>query len=411
MIVLCLALALQSPGDSLSLAQALERARAERGSVTAAAAGVAEARAALRTAGAVPNPTVSYSHTESTPRNHLLVDQPLDWLLRRGSDRSAARAGIERALADSSLAVAGLLRDVRAAFYRARASRLAESLVRAQAALADSVARLAGARLRAGDISLLEQEQAAQEAARARQTAAAARETARVDEAELARAIAWEGAPPTPTGALDAGVDQLPDSALDVGALPAVRTAAADSAAAAAQARSAARARVPLPTVQSGAEWGDASQPGALAVIGIAMPFPLWNLGGGTVGRGPGPRRPRVGARARGAAGRRAAAPAGPHPPRGDRRPGAVRPRLDRSPAPPRCGGGRCGRIRPARPASFRCSTRSGASATRRSSALAGPARLPGGARRLVRAHRLRPSDPAPPAGRAGPPARLRHGR
>ena len=282
MILLYVALALQSPGDSISLDQALDRARHARGSVAAAAAGVAEARAVLRTAGAIPNPTVSYSHTESTPRNHLLVDQSLDWLLRRGSDRSAARAGVDRALADSSLTVAGLLRDVRAAFYRARASRLAESLVRAQAALADSVARLAGARLRAGDISLLEQEQAAQEAARARQTAAAAREAARVDEAELARAIAWEGAPPIPTGALDAGVDQLPDSAIDVEALPAVRTAAADSAVAVAQARAAARGRVPLPTVQSGAEWGDESQPGTLGVIGIAVPFPLWNLGRGT---------------------------------------------------------------------------------------------------------------------------------
>jgi outer membrane protein, heavy metal efflux system len=281
MILLCVALALQAPTDSISLGQALDRARHARGSVTVAAAGVAEARAAYRSAGAIPNPTVSYSRTESTPRNHLLVDQSLEWLLRRGSDRSAARAGVDRAVADSSLAVAGLLRDVRAAFYRARASRLAEALVGAQAALADSVARIARARLRAGDISLLEQEQATQEAARARQTAAAAREAARSDEAELARAIAWDGLPPTPTGPLDAGVDQLPDSAIDVTVLPAVRTAAADSAAAAALARSATRARVPLPTLQSGAEWGDESQPGTLGVIGIAVPFPLWNVGGG----------------------------------------------------------------------------------------------------------------------------------
>ena len=282
MILLYVTLVLQSPGDSISLDQALERARHARGSVTAAAAGVAEARAAVRVAGTIPNPVVSYSHTESTPRNHLLVDQSLDWLLRRGSDRSAARAGVDRAVADSSLAVAGLLRDVRAAFYRARASRLAEALVGAQAALADSVARIARARLRAGDISQLEQEQATQEAARTRQTAAAAREAARIDEAELARAIAWEGLPPTPTGALDAGVDRLPDSAIDVTALPIVRSAAADSAAAAAQASSAASARVPLPTLQGGAEWNDESQPGTLGVIGIAVPFPLWNLGGGT---------------------------------------------------------------------------------------------------------------------------------
>jgi cobalt-zinc-cadmium efflux system outer membrane protein len=283
MIVLCLALALQQPNDSITLSDALARAHRQRGTVTTAAADIAGARAALRTAGAIPNPTVSYSHTESTPVNHFLVDQPLDWLLRRGSDRSAARAGLDRALADSAVAVAGLLRDVRTAFYRARASRLAEALVGAQSALADSVARIARARLRAGDVSLLEQEQAAQEAARARQTASAAREAARVDEAELARVIAWEGPPPTPAGPLDAGVDQLPDTALAATTLPAVRAAVADSAAAAARVRSAVRARAPLPTLQSGAEWGDPSQPGTLGVIGIAVPLPLWNLGGGTV--------------------------------------------------------------------------------------------------------------------------------
>jgi cobalt-zinc-cadmium efflux system outer membrane protein len=36
-----------------------------------------------------------------------------------------------------------------------------------------------------------------------------------------------------------------------------------------------------MPTVQSGAEWGDESQPGALAVVGVAIPFPIWNRGGG----------------------------------------------------------------------------------------------------------------------------------
>ena len=198
MILLCLMFIAQAPGDSLSLEHALEHARTQRGAVAAAAAGVAEARAGLRSAGAIPNPTVSYSHSESQPRNHFLVDQPLDWLLRRGPNRAAARAGIARAEADSAVTVVGLLRDVRVAFYRARASQIAGTLAADQAALADSVARIAAARLRAGDISVLEREQAAQEAARARQTASVAREAARVDEAELARSIAWTGTPLTP---------------------------------------------------------------------------------------------------------------------------------------------------------------------------------------------------------------------
>ena len=88
MIVLCLALALQQPSDSLTLSEALERARRQRGTVASSAAGVAGARATVRTAGAIPNPTISYSHTEATPVNHFLVDQPLDWLLRRGTRSS-----------------------------------------------------------------------------------------------------------------------------------------------------------------------------------------------------------------------------------------------------------------------------------------------------------------------------------
>src|SRR4051794_39773770 len=51
MILLCVALALQQPSDSLTLSEALERARRQRGIVVSSAAGVAGARAAVRVAG------------------------------------------------------------------------------------------------------------------------------------------------------------------------------------------------------------------------------------------------------------------------------------------------------------------------------------------------------------------------
>ena len=282
LIALGLLLMTQGPGDSISLGEALARARAVRGQVTVAAAQVAEARAALRSAGAITNPTVSYSHSGAVPQEHFLFDQPLDFLLRRGPERSAARARIAGAQADSSLTMAELAREVRTAFYRALAAAGQEELVAAQAGQADSVARIAAARLRAGDVSLLEQEQAAQEAARARQTLSAAREAARVAEAALGRAIAWAGAdPPRALGALDAGLAEPPPGLPLPDSLPAVRTAVAESAATAALARSASLNRIPLPTLQGGAEWNDASQPGTLAVLGFAVPLPLWQSGGG----------------------------------------------------------------------------------------------------------------------------------
>ena len=245
---------------------------------------MAGARAALRTAGTIPNPTVSYSHTEDLPREHLTVEQPLDWLLRRGAEREAARAGIQRAEADSTVTTAQLLRDTRIAFYRARAANVSRELVEGQARLADSVATVSDARLRAGEISMLEREQAALEAARARQVSSTAREDARIAEAELGRAIAWEGPPPRAIGALDEGVDGLPDLTVNAGSLPAVRSAEADSAAAAALARSAARARVPLPAVTAGADWDDPTNPGTLSVLGFALPLPLWSWNGGPAG-------------------------------------------------------------------------------------------------------------------------------
>lgn len=284
-MLLLTALLLQAPApDTLTLAEALARARASRGQIVAASARVATARAAYRVAGAVPNPTVSYSHSESFPRQHLLVDQPLDWLLRRGRDRESARYGIGSALADSSRTVADQEREVRVAFYTARAAQVAETLTIAQAALADSVARIGAARLRAGDISLLEAEQGQAEAARVRQSLSSAREGSRVATSDLAGIVGADPArPPAPVGALDAGLDHPPGRAVAIEQVPAVRAAIADSGTAAALARSASAAKIPLPMLQAGAEWEDPSEPnkGALAVVGLAIPLPLWQHGAG----------------------------------------------------------------------------------------------------------------------------------
>src|SRR5690242_11351912 len=285
MVLLTALLLLQAPADTLTLEQALSRARTGRGTTVAAAARVAAARAAFRVAGTVPNPTVSYSHSESPPRYHLLVDQPLEWLLRRGRDRQAARFGIGAAQADSSLTVAEQEREVRVVYYTARAAVIAESLGVAQTALSDSVVRISAARLRAGDISLLEAEQARAEAARSRQNLSSVREDARVAASDLGRVVGLDPmAPPMPIDQLDAGLDRLSIQPVTLERVPAVRAAVADSGAAAALARSANIAAVPLPTIQSGVEWDDPTEPnaGALAVFGLSIPLPLWNHAAGT---------------------------------------------------------------------------------------------------------------------------------
>jgi outer membrane protein, heavy metal efflux system len=287
MIVLTALLLLQTPAaaDTLTLEQALTRARTSRGTMAAASARVAAARAAFRVAGTVPNPTVTYSHSESAPRYHFLVDQSLDWLLRRGRDREAARFGIGAAQADSSLSAAEQDREVRVVYFTARAAGIAESLGVAQTALSDSVSRISQARLRAGDISLLEAEQARMEAARSRQNLSSVRENALVTASDLGRAVGLNPmAPPTPVDQLDAGLDQLSIQPVALERIPAVEVAVADSGSAAALARSANIAAIPLPTVQGGAEWEDPAEPngGALAVFGVSIPLPLWNHGAGS---------------------------------------------------------------------------------------------------------------------------------
>ncbi len=281
MLMLLLALAAQQPGDTLSLRVSLVLAHAQRPLSSAAAAGVNEARGALRSAGAIPNPTIMYSHSEAFPLNHLTVEQPLDWLLRRGADRDAGLAGVARAGADSAASMAQLDRDVRSAYWNARAARAASALAASEAMEADSLAAIAGARYRAGEISLLEQEQAAQEAALTRQAESRAREVARVSALDLARALGQSDGTVVPADPLDSGLDQLPPADLLAAATPAVRSALADSVVAAAELRATARARVPIPSLQAGAEWGDPSQPGSLSTIGFAIPLPLWNQDGG----------------------------------------------------------------------------------------------------------------------------------
>ena len=279
-----LLLAAQRP-DTVTLAAALERARAQRASPREAAALVAEARGAYRVAGTIPNPALAASLTEDPPQRHILVSQSLDWLLRRGAERAAGQAGLDRARADSLRIMAELENEVRAAFYGALGGSEALRYAGDAAAAADSLARIADARLEAGDVSQFDRDQVALEAARAHQVASTAREQAQVAAALLARLIAWPGDMlPVPGGSLSAGLDVLPDTALPaLEDIPAVRLATADSAASASLYHSARIAQIPIPEIEAGADWRDPTNPGAgtLGVIGITIPIPLWNHGGG----------------------------------------------------------------------------------------------------------------------------------
>ncbi|MEO8634576.1 MAG: TolC family protein [Gemmatimonadales bacterium] len=269
--------------DSLSLAQALTHARTHRAQLRAAGAGVAEARAGVGAASVIPNPTLGYSYTDDAPRQHLVVQQTLDWLLTRGAERRAASRAVDRAAADSALIEATLGLEIRSAFYGALAGREARRLAEEQARAADSAATLAAHRFELGEIPQVESLRLALEASRVQQELSRGREGEQRSASALARAIGWgAGALPPVTGQLDADLDAAVSStSADLARVPAIRRAEADSASAAALARSAGRARIPLPSVEFGADWADPSQRGqTLWLFGVSLPLPLWHRGG-----------------------------------------------------------------------------------------------------------------------------------
>ena len=288
MILLLATLSVLSQAQhTLTLDEAVARAHHTRAKVAIAGAIVARARGAYRVAGIVPNPTAQLEADDLAPTRKLTLAQPLSWMLRRGSDRAAGRARIDRASADSTQLLAHLTAEVHRAFFGALAATERLRLVREQTAIADSLLVLGERRLSAGDISALERDQVALEAARALQIESQVREEAQV--ARVALSLAVGGTPaelPEPLGVLDAGLDDanvelaMPAMSGDgLNRLPFVRAAIADSAAAAAMLRGATLAQVPIPSLVAGREWGGNPEAPGNVILGLAMPLPLWNQG------------------------------------------------------------------------------------------------------------------------------------
>jgi cobalt-zinc-cadmium efflux system outer membrane protein len=287
MISLLFVLALQTPqSGSLSLQAAVDHALHARPRGGEALASMAQAVAVDRLAGQPSNPVAAYTYTGDTPHSEATLDQPLDWLVSRGAARNAAAAGIRRARVDSVQILAGIAQDARISYFAVLAARQNLTLIAAQSAAADSLAAMAEARFRAGDISRLELDRARQDALLARLITSAAAEAEQQTQADLRRAIAWPAADPLPSlsGSLDAGLDS---AGVDTGAtseLPSVTAAAADSARSALLVQVERVRRIPVPSILGGVQWGYPDNPGSSTIVlGVALPLPLWQQQGANV--------------------------------------------------------------------------------------------------------------------------------
>lgn len=269
--------------DSVTLGQALSRARSLRPAAALARGAASQARGEAAVATAIPNPTLAYERADFEPVSTYKLTQPLAWLVERPSDVVAARAIRQRGVADSAQALAELGGDVLTVYFEAVAGRERLRVALELAAVADSIVRLAERRVAAGDISALERDQFAQEALRARLALSRAREDARAALAALALAIAPGAASNlVPRDPLESGLDGVAHlrahaDSVSVANLPRVRAAVAAARAAEAVAAAARWAMLPIPSLFLSRECCSAE--GTNNLLGFTLPVPLFSQG------------------------------------------------------------------------------------------------------------------------------------
>jgi cobalt-zinc-cadmium efflux system outer membrane protein len=283
-IAALLLLTFQQPADSVSLDDALARARIASPRAEIAAAMVAQAKGSFSLSGSLSNPALSFEHDNLAPTQKLVVSQDFDWLLRRGSDRAQGNAALLGARADSTQMMAELARDVRLAFFFALAAQEEHKLSLQQMSAMDTLAMFAERRLAAGDISALERDQVLLEVLRWRQTVSRSREVARAAQVQLGNLVNNAAPVETPArGTLDAGLAAASvldaQTAADIDNLPLVRSASAAAAAASANHTAVSKSRVPIPGLRVGREWGELDPDQTSTILGFSLSLPLWSQG------------------------------------------------------------------------------------------------------------------------------------
>jgi len=263
--------------------------------VALARADSAAARAALITARALPNPSLTASYTADKPSKHVALDVPFDAPWTRGPRLGAARAaGRSATLRLLSERIAAQL-EVDTTYSMALAAQARFNLSRQTARDADSLRAMAVARRNAGDASDLDVDLAAVTAGQ--QASVASRDSLGFMH-ELLTVQILMGLPADSVAIVlvdsllmpraDMAEGTMPSTAvaLTVNATPAV--AAAEASVQAAELAVARERRLVwgVPSLQVGVDWGDpANDPPnkLLPLIGIAIPLPLLDRNRGPI--------------------------------------------------------------------------------------------------------------------------------
>ena len=297
--------------------QPVTRADAHRAALAAgprvalARADTAAARAALITARALPNPSVSATYSKSAPQKHLILDIPVDAPWSRGPRIGAARATARAArLRFVSERTAALI-EVDTTYTAALAAQARFRLSRQTARDADSLRTMTATRRDAGDASDLDVDLATITAGQQRNVAATDSLTymSSVLTVQTLMGLAADSAAielvdslrlaPAETERMLRELDStaaivLPPLALTPAATPPSPIALTPSVAAAEASLAAAELAVTrerrsvfgAPSLTVGVEWGDSSEDPPnklLPTVGVSLPLPLFSRNQGPI--------------------------------------------------------------------------------------------------------------------------------
>lgn len=289
----------QSPRP-LTLEDARVTARRLSPELAAARAALDAASARARQAGALTNPTLSYSYEQTSAggqRNSQSIaalEQPLELTGVRGARHDATRLRREAAEADLRAVERQVAFDVTRGYALAQAADERMMLADRAAGAFDRAQQVTGARLAAGDVSGYEARRIRLEGARyaaLRAEAALARRTAYVTLAVMVGAppdslVLRPLAPLESLSAVAAVVGRDSIVALALGRRPELLAAERQAAAALADARAAGRERIPVPVASAGWKTERTATGGARLdgfVAGVSLPLPFWDRRGGAV--------------------------------------------------------------------------------------------------------------------------------
>ena len=290
----CFALggAVGAPGPAaqqpVTRAQAVEAALARGARAALGRADTAFAAGALRTARALPNPTLSGTYTKDVPHYHYVADLALDLPWLRSARVGAAASARDAARYGFAFERAAIRFDADTTYTRALAALAHARLSRRTARDADSLLTMARLRREVGDVSELD--------VRLAEVNAGQLENLAVDDslAALDALLAVQFVMGLPA---DVPTITLSDSLVPTGTTPVDTTGGGDPlpvVAAAATLRSAERTLTfahrsvfAAPTIQVGFERGDPTEPAGtvLPTFGLSWPFPLFNWNGGEIGQ------------------------------------------------------------------------------------------------------------------------------